>query len=292
MATGITTPTTADKHIREVWAREIMGARQHKLIVGEFVDKHWTKELGGWGDKIHIGRMPNIESATKTPGTAWDPYVYTDTDQEITVNLYEVTGFKLEAITKKLANPAWEAEMTQNMGYSLGLAVETTIVNKFQSFSQTVGTAGVEVSWDNLLSAWTYHQNAAVTETSAFFFSVETVAGLMKQDEFINSQYRGEKGPRAIEQAYMADILNSKVYQVPYLRTAASGQHDNALMCSCTIALVMAQAPKMFTQFVAADIADVVGAYQIYGCQEMNRYSPAKGNITATDEDAVLVYGK
>lgn len=292
MATGITTPTTADKHIREVWSREILGARQHKLVVAEFCDKHWTKEQQGWGDTILIARMPNIESATKTPGTAWDPYVYTDTQQTISINLYEVTGFKLEAITKQLANPDWEAEMTKKMGYSLGLAVETTVVAKFQSFSQTVGTAGVDVSWDNLLTAWQYHRNAAVTENSAWFFSVETVAGLMKQDEFINSQYRGDKGPRAIEQAYMADILGSKVYQVPYLRAAAAGQHDNALMASTTIALVMAKSPTMFTQFVAADIADVVGCYQIYGCAEIDRYSPAKGNITATDEDAVLIAGK
>ncbi len=292
MATGITTPTTADKHIREVWSKEILGARQHSLVVADFVDTSWTKEQQGWGDTILIARMPNIESTTKTPGTAWDPYVYTDTQQTISINLYEVTGFKLEAITKQLANPDWEAAMTKKMGYSLGLAVETTIVAKFQSFSQTTGTAGVEVSWDNLLTAWQYHRNAAVTENSAWFFSVETVAGLMKQDEFINSQYRGDKGPRAIEQAYMADILGSKVYQVPYLRAAAAGQHDNALLAKTSIALVMAKAPTMFSQFVAADIADVVGAYQIYGCAEMDRYSPAVGNITATDEDAVLIYGK
>lgn len=283
------TPTTADKHIREVWAKDVLSARQFKQVVADFVDKSWAKELQGWGDVIHKARIPNIENTTKTPGTVWAPYVYTDTEQTLTINKYEVTGFKCEAITRVLANPSLEENMQKSIGYSLGLGVETNLVNLFQSFSQTVGTAGVEVTWGNLTRAKQYLSDSGVTEPSAYFFSPAVINGLRQNDLFINSLYRGEKGPRAVEQAYIADILGSKVYEVPYLRAAAAGQHDNALMCNCTLALAMAKEPTMFSEFQSLDLADVIGSYQIYGVTEVDRYSPALGNITATDEDAVLI---
>jgi hypothetical protein len=289
------TPTTADKQIGEVWVPDVIRAQEFELLIGQRVNKKYEANYPGHGDVVHIPRIPNIEKATKTPGTVWAPYVYTDTEQTITINTYEVTGIKLEEMTRLLSNTDMEKEMKASMGYALGRGVETALANLFQSFSQTVGTLGVEFTWDNLLRANQYLADAGVNSDAndvSLFLSPAAVAGLKKIDQFINSLYRGDRGPAAVSKNMISeDILGAAVYQSNLLRVPSAGQHDCALFDRRAIALIMAQAPKSFTEFQSLDLANVFGMYQLYGFTEVDRYSETPGNITATDEWAVYLAG-
>ena len=291
MATGIYTPTEADKHIDEVWTTDIIRAQEFELLIGKRV--HQKYDYPGHGDVHHVRRWPNFEKATKTPGSAWTPYKYTDTEQTITINTYEVTGIQIEEITKILSLTDAEMEAKKSFGYALARGVEVALANLFQSFTQTVGVYGSELTWDRLLEGNQYLALAGVnadTEDVSMFLSAEAELGLKKIDLFVNSLYRGERGPSNISKNLIAqDINGAAVFRSNLLRVPSAGQHDCALMDRRAIALVMAQEPKSFSEFVSLDLATVFGMYQLYGKSIISRYAETPGNVTAADNWAVLI---
>lgn len=264
------------------------------MVIGQRVNKDYAKNLGtGHGDTINIPRIPNIEKATKVPGTAWTPYQYTDTAQQIVVNTYEVTGIELEEMTRLLANTNLEVEYKKSMGYSLGRGVETALSGLFSSFSQNVGTLGVELTWDLLLRAAQYLADAGInmdTADCSWILSPAQIMGLRKLDQFTNSLYTGPRGPDNLSKAMISgDFQGAPIFQSNLLNVPSAGQHDCALFDRRAVALVMVQEPKSFTEFRSLDLATVFGMYQLYGYTEVDRYSETPGNITAADEWAVYL---
>ncbi len=263
------------------------------MIIGQRVNKSYEKNYPGHGDVMHIPRIPNIEKAVKTPGSVWSPYQYTDTEQTITINTYEVTGIELEEMTRLLSNTNLEIEYKKSFGYALGRGVETNLAALFAAFSQTVGTLGVELTWDQLLRAAQYMADAGVNmdqNDCSWILSPAAIMGLRKLDQFTNSLYTGPRGPDNLSKAMISgDFQGAPIYQSNLTTVPSAGQHECALFDRMAIALVMAQEPKSFNEFRSLDLATVFGMYQLYGYTEVDRYSETPGNITATDEWAVYL---
>lgn len=292
MATGNQTTTTAAKHIDEVWVDGVIRAREFKLVIAPRVDRTW--EFKGHGDIYHKVRIPNIETQSKSASTALDAYVYTDTEQTITINNHIACAIKHEDIAQVLSRNDVKSEMQKKMGYSLARKLDVDIAALAASFSQIVGTLGVELTYDNLLRAAQYLEEAGVdlADDCAWFFSPAQRAGLLKMDTFIHGSYVGESAARmAHESAVIGKFLGAPVVISPLITSPASGQHENFLAQKEGIALIMAQEPKTTTDRIGLDLADVIVMDEIYGLSEVDVYSEALGNITATDENLVLLRG-
>jgi len=287
------TVTTAAAHIGEVWIPEVIRAQEFSLEIAPRVWRKW--EFKGFGDVYHIPRIPNIAVATKVADTPWTPTAYTDTEQTVTINIHEVAGFEIEDITALLSNTDLKAEMQKSIGYSLGRAVDVRIANIAQNFSLTTQNApGSDITWDDLVYAWQLLGTKGVNlaDNCTWFFSTEACASLLKQDFIVNALYGGnEKSDRAITRATIGTLLRAPVVQTNLLRSASAGQHDNFLIQDRGVALIMAQKVKMVSEYIAKDLAWVVGGHQIYGLAEVNRYDETPGNVTATDNMQVLIYG-
>lgn len=292
MATGNQTVTTAAAHIDEVWVEGVIRALEFALVIAPSVDRAW--DFVGHGDTYHKARIPNIEAQTKAASTDLDATVYTDTEQTITINVHQACAIKHENIAQLLSRNDVKAEMTKKMGYALGRAVDVNLAALAQNFSQVVGVLGVEVTHDQLLRAVQYLEDAGydMFDDVAWFISPAQKGGFMKMDTFTNAQYVGEAAAAdAHTKATIGAFQGSPVRVSNLLRAPASGQHENMLLHKESVALVMAQSPKTTTETIALALADVVVQDQIYGYSEIDRYSETPGNITATDEGAVLIRG-
>lgn len=292
MATGNITLTTADKHIDDVWVEGTIRALEFALVIAPSVDRSW--DFVGHGDTYRKARVPNIESQTKSASVALDAHVYTDTEQTITVTTHDACAIKSERITQVLARNDLKAIMQSKMGYSLGRAIDVRIGALFASLSQTVGTLGVELTYDNLLRAVQYLEDAGYEMGSdvVWFMSPAQKAGIMKMDTFINASYVGEDAARmAHEKATIGTFQGAPIKISNLLTAPATGQHDNVLFHKETFALIMAQEPETVLDTIALDVADVVVQHQISGVAEIDRYSETPGNITATDEGGVFLKG-
>lgn len=292
MANGNQTTTTADKHIDDVWVDGVIRAREFKLVLAPRVDRSW--DFAGHGDTYHKARIPNIETQSKSASTSLNATVYTDTEQTISINNHIACAIKHEDIAQVLSRDDVKAEMQKKMGYSLARKLDVDIAALAASFSQSVGTLGVELTYDNLLRAAQYLEEAGVDMGDDVFwaFSPAQRAGLLKMDTFIHGSYVGEDNARmAHETATIGKFMGAPVVISPLITSPASGQHQNFLAQKEGMALIMAQEPKVTNDRIGLDLADVVVMDEIYGLAEIDAYSEALGNITATDENLVLLNG-
>ncbi|MBK9613263.1 hypothetical protein, partial [Candidatus Amarobacter glycogenicus] len=97
-----------------------------------------------------------------------------------------------------LARNDLKSIMQSKMGYSSGAPSTFRIGALFASLSQAVGMLGVEVTYDNLLRAVQYLEDAGYDMGSdvTWFFSPAQKAGIAKMDTFINASYVGEDAAR------------------------------------------------------------------------------------------------
>lgn len=282
------TVTTAAIHIGEVWPRDVIRAQEFKLIIAPRVFREW--KFAGFGDVYHVPRIPNLTAASKAAGTPWVPEALTDTEQTVTINIHQVAGVEVENIASLLSNTNLVSEYKRKIGYALGRAVDVNLAALPQNFSQIVGSLGVELTYDNLLAAWLLMANTGIElqDGCTWYLSPGAIAGLLKQDVFTSQTYQGDN-PKAVQQAKVGDILGAPVLMSNLTRAPAASQSESFLLYRQSLALIMAQTPKMVTESIALDLADVIGAHQVYGTAEVNRYSEAPGNVTATDNWSVLL---
>lgn len=286
---ALMTTTTADKHIGEMWPGYVIRAEEFSLVIAPRVFRQW--KFAGHGDVYHFPRIPNIDTNTKSGGSDWTPSAFTDTEQTVTINVHQVAGFEIEDIVKVLSNTDLEMEMRNKCGYSLGRALDVNLATLPQSFSQVVGTLGVELTYDNLVRAWRYLTDAGIDvgDNCSIIISPACAAGLLKLDTFINALYQGESGAPAVQTAKIGNILGAPVFRSNLTRAPSAGQSESAFFDRRAIGLIMAQTPKVATQYRALSLATIIGMHQIYGYAEIDRYSETPSNVTATDEWAVLL---
>ena len=284
------TVTTAAEHIDEVWVEGVIRANEFATVIAPAVDRSW--DFVGHGDVYHKVRIPNIETQAKSASTALDAYVYTDTKQDITVNQHWACAIKHENIVGILSRNDLKSEMQKKMGYALARKVDTLLAALAASFSQIVGTLGVECTYDNLLRAVQYLEDAGydMSNDVTWFFSPAQKAGLGKMDTFINADFVGSEAAKTAHERATYGIFQGAPIKISNLVTApAAGQHENFLLQKETVALITAQEPKTHLDTIALDLADVVVQDTVFGYSEVTKYSESPGNITATDEGACLI---
>lgn len=289
MATGNMTVTTAAIHIDEVWPSDVIRAQEFNLVIAPRVFRDWTFQ--GHGDVYHIPRIPNIEVETKAASTDVTMRNYTDTEQTVTINVHQASGFEIEDITALLSKTNLAMEMKRKIGYGLGRAVDVNLATLPQSFgTNVVGNLGNELTYDDLVSAWQKMATAGVSLDSecTWYLSPGAIAGLLKQEIFINQLYQGD-GNRAVQTAKVGQVLGAPVLQTNLTRAPSAGQSESFLVHRRAMALIMAQEVKMVTEYIAKSLANVVVGHQVYGFAEVDRYAEAAGNITAGDDWAVLL---
>lgn len=280
--------TTSAAHISEEWVNDVIRAQEFSFEITPRVFRQW--KYVGHGDTFHIPRIANLTTNSKAAGSAWTPEAITDSDQTLLINVQEVAGFQIEDIADLLTKTDIKSEYQKKLGYSLGRSVETNLATLPQNFSQSVGTLGVELTYENLVRAWQYIADAGLSSSQdcTWFLSPAAVGGLLKQDIIINALYRGDS-KRAVENAKVGTILGAPVIQTNLTRAPSSGQSESFFMERRAIALMMAQEPKIVTEYIAKELSWVVGSHQIYGYVEVNRYTEAAASTATTDDWAVLL---
>lgn len=289
MATGNETITTAAVHIDEIWPGDVIRAQEFNLVIAPRVYREW--KFAGHGDVYHIPRVGNIEAETKAASTQVTMRNYTDTEQTITINVHQCAGFEIEDITALLTRTDLANERKRSIGYALGRAVDVNLATLPQSFgTNVVGTLGVPLTYDDLVSAKVKMANAGIdlNDNCTWFFSPAAIGEFLKQEIFINQLYQGTGG-RAVQTAKVGQTLGAPILETNLTRAPSAGQSESFLIDKRAIALIMAQSPKIVTEYIAKDLANVVVGHQVYGYAEVDRYAESPGNITAGDDWAVLL---
>jgi hypothetical protein len=300
MATNTLTVTTQANFIPEFWATEALEAVEFAQVIAKRVNRHWEQYVKS-GDTLHIPRLSNMTASTKSADTlvTFEQMGPSNAEgvQDLTVGTHVYAAFKIEQITQVQGNQDQRGKYTKKIGYALNRKVETTISALFDSLTNTVGSAGVELVDENLLRAWQYLADAGLLEMSpdpgeefSLIVSPAAYAGLMKIDRYISRDYNAAAD--AVARAHVGQIYGFNVYVSNLLESDATGQHDSVAMHRDCFALIQQQGVVVESDRIIEDIADAVVGHTLFGVTEMNFPPEVEGgDATAVDDRGVYVKG-
>ena len=290
---GTLTVTQAACHIPELWSADTIDAVEGNIVMAPNVQRKWEASLTV-GDILNIGYISNPTASTKTANSNISLEVIgpssAEASETITVNTHQYVAFGVENITAVQSKTDLRQKYTGKAGYALASAVDTNLAALPASFSQIVGTLGVELTYDNLLRASQYLDDANAPETDRYIIiGPAAKAGLLKLEEFKSSDYVGpDTAGRALRDAYVGRIFGASTFSTTLVNSPSAGQAECWFCHKDGVALIM-QDTKSRADFVIERDADVVLMTQIYGYTEVLIPPITAGGGAATDAFDVLL---
>lgn len=294
---GTLTVTQAACHIPELWSTKTRDATEANVIIADLVDKSFTSGLvGGPGDTMNIPYISNPTANTKTANTNITLEVIgpsaAEASQSFTVSTHQHVAFALENITDVQSKTNLMSKYSDKAGYALASATDTNLNTLPQSFSQSVGTLGVEPIEANWLRAAQYLDDALAPMDSRFIaIRPATFYAMQKTSRFTNADYAGSANAiKATERNQIGKAFGAPVYISTLIRAPGAGQAEN-WFCHKLGVYYCSQQTKTNSQLVIERDADVFLATHIYGYAEALQPPVTAGGGAATDIFNVLVNG-
>lgn len=265
--------TTADVFIPEIWSQEAIVARENRLVFAGLVNRRFESDVMRMGDVIHVQSVGNLAARSKAINTAISFETVTETNTDITIATYEYAAMAVEDVTAVQANRDLFAIYAGKMGYALDLAVDDVLAGLVDNFSQIVGTLAVELSYDDLLRARQYLDDADAPDNErALVVSPAQESGMMKLDHFIGRDYKESQGVTTGmngNRAWFGMWLGMPVYKSVNVEGTNSAGHDNGMFHREALALVMQMKPKFESARDIDFLVDKVAGQQLYGTREI-----------------------
>ena len=245
MATGTTEfvdNTTADVFIPELWSNEAIVARPQRTVFARLVNRKFEQNLN-YGDTIHVPSVTDLSARTKSANTAITYETQTETNTNITISTNVYAAMAVENITKIQSNRDLIAVYAGKMGYALDLNTDDTLAGLVDDFTNAVGTLASELTYDDLLRARQYLDDANAPEDGrVIVISPAQEAGMMKLDHFINRDYAAAMGVGTntnAERGRFGSWLGMPVYKSTNVEGSNAAGHDNCMMQREAVALVV-----------------------------------------------------
>lgn len=286
--------TEADVFIPEIWAAGVLKAVEFAAIVQRRITREYEGDIKNGGDTVHVPRLSNLTTRTKSASTDISYDQITETKQDITIATHEYAAFKLEGIVEVQANQDLRKRYESKIGYALARGRESTLTALFQSLSQVVGAYGVELASTDYLDGWKYLADAGLLEDDpepggefSIFLSPGAYATALQTDVFTDRNFNPDGN--AVNRAKVGRIYGFPVFVSNLLRSPSSGQHDCAMIHRSCFALAVQEEVPVRAQWVIEALADAVVGWNIYGVAELNYPPEDQGGGSAVDNRGVLL---
>lgn len=290
MANTPITVTTAANHIPTIWSSETIDAVEGKVVLAGLVDRHFEKQLKV-GDTLNVPFISNMTANTKTGASNITLNTITEEYDIVTCTTHEHVAFAVEDIVKVQSNTGLRAKYTKKAGYVIGASMDETIAALSPSFSQTVGTLGLELTDDNLIRAWQYLEDFDMPGEDRFIYiSPAAYAGLMKLDKFMHADYVGGGG-KGVRNAYVGKLYGANIHTSTLHNVPSAGQCAGWFCHKSGVALIVQHA-KTTTQYSIHEDADVVLTTNLFGTTEIVMPTKAEGGVAGSEVDHANVYLK
>jgi hypothetical protein len=245
---------------------------------------------------MNIPYISNPTANTKTANTNITLEVIgpssAEASQSFTISTHQHVAFAVENITDVQSKTNLRAKYTDKAGYALGAAADTNLHTLPQSFSQTVGTLGLEPTFDNWQTGAQNLDDANAMEENRFIIvRPATYYSMRKLDQFVNADYTATLGQMKVGRSQVGTIFGTvPVYKTTLVRAPSGGQAEN-WFCHKEGVYYCSQDLKTRADFVINMDSDVVLSTHIYGYEEALQPPITAGGGAATDVFNVVMFG-
>ena len=264
------TVTTAALYIDDIWSPELNRAVQFDIVLAALFDDK-SALVDEHGKTIHLPSRHNLTANAKAAGSPLTPQAITETEQTFTVpmtNGHRAIAQEIEDLAEIQSRYDIRSETTLAGAYALARQMDSDAAGLFAAATQTSGTAGAELSDDNLLNARTLLRNSAAPRPWYIAVPPATYSGFLKLEKFTNMLYVGtDDAGTAVEEARVGKIYGADVYESQLL----SGTAPNAVgayWSKTHYFKALQRQPTTHTWYSPLDLAWVVSMDCVYGMYE------------------------
>jgi hypothetical protein len=239
------------------------------------------------GNTINLPSRHNLTTAPKAPGTPLTPQAITETQQQFVLpmtNGHRAIAQEIEDIAEIQSRYDIRSETTLAGAYALARQMDVDAAGVFAAATNAVGTAGSELTDDNLIQGRTLLRNNAAPRPWYIVVSPATYSGFLKLEKFTNMLYIGEaENGTAVEEAKVGRIYGADVYESQLLSGTAPNS-VGAYWSKTHYFKAIQRQPTTHTWYSPLDIAWVVSMDCIYGMFERLEADEAAG-VTTNSSD-------
>lgn len=243
------TPTTNVDLIPLILAQRALGALRGNTRMAKFVAKDTD-----YGSTFTVGRTLDIAArgvltaVAKVPGTPVTFQAPATSKVSLTLSEHMVVPFTLEDITAAVEQPDAMMGYAEDAGVKIAESLETYLGTFVNNFSQTAGTAGVDLIETAVLEAKRLLTTGKAPESNrGLFISPKDEKSLLQVDRFVSAyalgspaQYQG----RTVEGS-LGRIAGFDVFVSQYLETTAGPTVHNAAMHRDALTLAVRRLPDV-----------------------------------------------
>lgn len=265
------TTTTADKLIGEVWSTEVLEEIQQNLVLADRV-RRFDRQLRS-GDVLHIPVFGGSTALQKAAGTAVTYEADTETEVNITINQHWYNAYLLEDIVKIQTNYDLRRIYTEQSGYAVAKAIDTSIAGLHAGFSQNVA-AGAAIEDAEILTAVEFLDIAnAPRDNRSFVVHAEAMSDIRALSKFT---YADEAGfNRGVQvggnNGRVANVYGVDVYMSNNVVETAGAPNvlHNLMFHRDAIGLAVQKRPTTESEYSVDFIGTKVVTHVLYGLSEL-----------------------
>lgn len=233
LGTNQMTGTTHAVYRPNVWAKELLRARESKLVLVPLI-KHYDRDIASFGQTVEIPNLSNLTANAKSANTQVTLQAPTETKLTLTINQHYEASFLVEDFVDAQSAYDMASEYTEKAGYAIAEKMDSTVATTMTSgFTQTVGAFGTPLSDANLLTANQYLDDAKAPADQRYL--VVTPQGkreLLSIDKYIRYDAIGVGGSEnSIRSGKIGEIYGIQVFMSQNLVfTAGTPNQNNHLL--------------------------------------------------------------
>lgn len=259
------TITTHATYIPELWADELLKARNKSLVMMSRI-MHVSPSGLKFGDTVHIPRLSNETALDKTAESAITFSAATEGEVVLNINKYKYVGKLVEDIVEVQSKYDLFSNYRDKIANALGQAVDIDILALTQGVAQSVGTwtAG-SIAETNIIAAVRMLDLAEVPQEDRYL--VVDAYGredLLNITDFIRYD-AGGKRPSAVNSGEIGEIFGVKVIYSNNLMAPTATSSVGMMFHKDAFAIALQKDVTVKTEYSVDYIGTKLVGYNLYG---------------------------
>ena len=276
---ALTTTSTADSTIPELWSAITADEREENLIIFNTFDRRYDDEAGKSAyDTIHIQGVNNFTSGAQTLGVGgtltYEAGVFAS-QVSLTIDTHAYHAFDLETEAELMSNINLMEKLAKKSGYAVALKMDDDAAGMIDNFgTNIIGTLGVGLDEEDVRTAQRMLEDALVPESGrTFVMSPIQFSHFSGQEKYINQLYASSVGqltPKENKQRGVMGHLAGATWMVTgnVEGTNAAG-HDNGMYHPEAVATAVIDSMRKVSMYEIDTDSEKRATHSIYGLVEV-----------------------
>lgn len=229
----------------------------------------YDAEMKEGGDRVNIPQVQNLTTNAVGSSGSYSGQAPTENKYTVTISRWREASISVPDIVAVQASYPLLELYTRKIGYALGLDVETQLAGLYSSVTNSVGTAGVDVTDDVILNAiQLLDNNDNPLEDRTMYFLPKVKRSMMKIDKFALANMTG------LGKGAQITGLFGEIYGIPvfFSNNVTSSSGDRNLIFHKEAFALAIQIDVKIEKFRLKLADDVVG-HILFGTQNIRNDS-------------------